>query len=164
MGAAFIVELPLCHVDTSSAADAETRIDVAGNQRSVREHEMDLRGVTVLAIDDQADARSLLRRILEERHAHVIVAPSVDDGLRALDEHRPDVILCDIGMPAKDGYAFITALRSRGDLTPALAVTAFAQKDDRSRALRAGYQGHLTKPVEPSQLVAAIDALLKHSG
>jgi len=77
--------------------------------------------------------------------------------------HRPRVILCDIGMPGKDGYEFIRTLRGSGDATPAVAVTAFAAADDRLRALRAGYQGHIAKPVEPSELVATVAALVSAS-
>jgi signal transduction histidine kinase len=161
-GATFVVELPIrvTHAGLARATDSRgSAIDL----RSVRGHEVDLLGVTVLAIDDQADARMLLTRILQERHAEVIVADGVETGLRAVNERRPDVVLCDIGMPVKDGYSFIAELRGRGDTTPAMAVTAFAQEGDRSRLLRAGYQGYLTKPVEPSQLVAGIAALLGRS-
>jgi CheY-like chemotaxis protein len=107
------------------------------------------------------DTRNLLIRVLEEYHATVIHASSADDGLRAVKEHRPHIVLCDIGMPGKDGYEFIKEMRGRGDDTPALAVTAFARTEDRLRALRTGYHGHITKPVEPSELLATIAGLVK---
>ena len=74
----------------------------------------------------------------------------------AVRKHRPNIVLCDIGMPGVDGYQFIRELRETGDHTPALAVTAFARAEDRLRALRAGYQGHVTKPVNPAELLATI--------
>ncbi len=120
----------------------------------------DLSGINVLIIDDQTDTRELLKRVLEEHHAQVIDALSVDDGLRALAAHRPHIVLCDIGMPGRDGYEFIREMRDKGDLTPAVAVTAFARPEDRRRALHAGYHDHITKPVEPSMLVAVVVALL----
>jgi len=118
--------------------------------------DVDLDGLEVLAIDDQADSRTFLTRILEEHHARVINASSANEGLYVLKKHKPNIVLCDIGMPGVDGYQFIRTMREAGDHTPALAVTAFARPEDRLRALRAGYQGHITKPINPAELLATI--------
>jgi CheY-like chemotaxis protein len=94
--------------------------------------------------------------VLQERGAEVVTAGSVDEALGLLEEHRPNVVLCDIGMPGKDGYEFIREVRRLGHTMPAVAVTAFARAEDRLRALRAGYQGHVVKPVEPAELIATV--------
>jgi DNA-binding response OmpR family regulator len=122
---------------------------------------VDLEGVTVLAVDDQPDARDLLRVVLERCRAKVHTAASAEEALRVLERVRPDIVLCDIGMPGKDGYGFIRDVRHRDDTTPALAVTAFAHKEDRIRALRAGYQGQIAKPIEPAELVSTVAAFVR---
>ena len=117
------------------------------------------RPVRVLVVDDEADTRDLIRRVLEESHARVILASSADEALALLNSHTPDVILSDIGMPVRDGYSLIASVREQGVKTPAAAITAFARADDQARALRAGYQTHITKPVDPVELVTAVAAL-----
>jgi PAS domain S-box-containing protein len=123
--------------------------------------DVDLEGITVLAVEDQQDARDLLRIVLERSRAHVITAGSVDEALSVLESARPAIILCDIGMPGRDGYDFIAELRRRNDDTPALAVTAFARTEDKIRALRAGYHGHIAKPIEPAELLSTVAVLAK---
>jgi len=108
-----------------------------------------------------ATARELLRIVLEKSRARVITAGSVDEAFAVLKSARPAIILCDIGMPGKDGYDFIAELRRRKDDTPALAVTAFARVEDKIRALRAGYHGHITKPIEPAELLSTVAVLAK---
>ena len=125
--------------------------------------EVDLEGVTVLAVDDQPDARELLRVVLERCRARVYTASSADEALGLLERARPDIVLCDIGMPGKDGYGFIREVRHRHSQVPALAVTAFAHKEDRIRALRAGYQGQIAKPIEPAELVTVVAAFVRMS-
>jgi signal transduction histidine kinase/ActR/RegA family two-component response regulator len=160
-GATFTIELPF----TVKRKPTDTPENVAEQRREqpslTAYDEVDLSGITILAIDDEADTRDLLRRVLEECRARVFAAASADEGLLAVQEYRPSIILCDIGMPDKDGYDFIKQLRQRGDDTTALAVTAFARSEDRLRALRAGYQGHITKPVEPAELVATVAAFAR---
>jgi DNA-binding response OmpR family regulator len=99
--------------------------------------------------------------VLERCNARVVTAASADEALRVLERIRPDIVLCDIGMPGKDGYGFIRDVRHRDDSTPALAVTAFAHKEDRIRALRAGYQGQIAKPVEPAELISTVAAFVR---
>ena len=119
--------------------------------------------MTVLVVDDDKDARELVRLALEECHASVVLAASASEGFELLRRHRPHVILSDIGMPGEDGYQFIQRVRAlapaEGGDTPAAALTAFARSEDRRRALIAGYQSHITKPVEPAELVTVVASL-----
>ncbi len=127
-----------------------------------------LSGLKVLVVDDEPDARDLLRRLLERRQATVITAGSAIDGLQLLQQEKPDVLVSDIGMPLVDGYEFITQVRSlgarRGGDLPAIALTAFARAEDRARALRAGYTVHLSKPVEPANLIAIVASVTGRGG
>jgi signal transduction histidine kinase/ActR/RegA family two-component response regulator len=127
-----------------------------------------LDGVKVLFVDDDQDARDLGVHILAEHKAEVIPAASAGEALDALKRERPTVLVSDIGMPGEDGYALIGKVRELGDDggggTPAVALTAFAHPDDRRRALLAGFQVHLPKPVDPVELVAAVAALAGRTG
>jgi CheY-like chemotaxis protein len=106
-----------------------------------------------------------MARIFRDRGAEVREASSAAEALHALDEFRPAVLISDIGMPGTDGYELIRRVRLReddhGGATPAIALTAFARSEDRVRALRAGYQLHLSKPVTPADLTAAVANLCK---
>ena len=118
----------------------------------------------VLAIDDSADARQLLRAVLEQFGANVLTASSAREGLELLKVSQPDVIVCDIGMPEEDGYTFISEVRKlsphHGGSTPAIALTAYVRVEDRMRALAAGYQMFVPKPVEASELASLIQAVM----
>jgi len=155
-GATFTVELPLAGAPVLADAPAVEGDADSSTVETETVDDVDLDGLEVLAIDDQADSRTFLTRILEEHHARVINASSANEGLYVLKKHKPNIVLCDIGMPGVDGYQFIRTMREAGDHTPALAVTAFARPEDRLRALRAGYQGHITKPINPAELLATI--------
>ncbi len=119
--------------------------------------------VTILVVDDDADARTVAAGLLEATGTRVVTASSAAEGLEALRRERPQVIVADIGMPGIDGYAFIEAVRQCGDpglaQIPAAAVTALARDEDRRRAIAAGFQVHLTKPVTRETLLAAISRL-----
>lgn len=127
-----------------------------------------LQGVTVLVVDDDADARNVMQRILGDSGASVITASSAAEALQVLPHARPTLLVSDIGMPGEDGYDLIRRLRalpgSEGGKTPAVALTAFARSEDRQRALRAGYQIHVTKPVEPSELLTVCASLANRIG
>lgn len=126
----------------------------------------DLSGFRVLVVDDDADARALLRRVLSEASAEVFDASDVPQALESIDRFRPHVLISDIGMPFEDGYDLIRQVRARGNrdgLLAAIALTAFARDEDRQRALAAGYQKHLSKPVDAQELLA-LTALLVGSG
>ncbi len=120
----------------------------------------DLRGFHVLVLDDESDARALIQRILVKCDATVTMAASAAEGIEAVRQHRPDMVLSDIGMPVEDGYEFLAKLRqlpdAEGGDTPAVALTAFARSEDRRRTLMAGFQMHLPKPVEPAELLAVV--------
>jgi CheY-like chemotaxis protein len=126
-----------------------------------------LSGVRVLVVDDDADARQLTRRVLSDTGAETKEVASVTEALAAVDEYKPQVLVSDLGMPAQDGFDLIRQVRSRG-LTyhelPAVALTAFARTEDRRKALLAGYQVHLDKPVDPSELTAVIATLVGRTG
>jgi PAS domain S-box-containing protein len=119
-----------------------------------------LYGVTVLAVDDDDDALSMVRDILESSGARVNTATSADAALEALARSSPDVLVSDLGMPNVDGFSLIESVRRNDDPKirhlPALALTAYARPADRVRALRSGFQLHLAKPIDPSALVAAV--------
>ncbi|HYE18096.1 MAG TPA: ATP-binding protein [Tepidisphaeraceae bacterium] len=122
-----------------------------------------LDGLHLLVVDDEADARDLVRRLLEGRGARVTTAASAVEALARLRADRPDVLVSDIGMPDEDGYALIARVRALGPAeggdTPAVALTAYARAEDRARALRAGFGGHVVKPVEPAELVGLVAEL-----
>jgi PAS domain S-box-containing protein len=126
-----------------------------------------LSGVDVLVVEDESDARELIRTMLEQLGAGVVTASSAQEGLAALDAGSLDVLLSDIEMPGMDGYSFMRAVRerpaSRGGQIPAAALTAYARPEDRDAALRAGYQLHVSKPVQPAELAAAVSSLAGRS-
>jgi CheY-like chemotaxis protein len=125
--------------------------------------EVNLKGLKVLVVDDEPDARELVRQLLHECHAEVCTVDSAGEALAALATFRPDLLLSDIGMPERDGYQLIRDIRrlplGSGGSTPAIALTAFARSEDRTRAMMAGYQIHVSKPIEPHELLAAVGSL-----
>lgn len=158
-GAAFTVRLPV-------AGNIENMAPLKPAQAAPQSPPapgVSLRGVKVLVIDDEPDARTLARRVLESGEAQVFTAADAEDGFATFRRERPDVVLSDIGMPIHDGYEFIDWVRrlnrEEGGRTPAAAFTAFARAEDRHRALLAGYQSHLAKPVDASELIAVVAAL-----
>src|SRR6185437_8043395 len=154
-GAAFIVTLPLAPIRDRKGA-GHTLGQPSGTQG---EHIM-LSGVKVLVVDDEHDARSLIKEVLTQCEAVVVTAASAEEALEILMKHKPDVMISDIGMPEKDGFQLIREVRSfpaaREEKTPAIALTAFAHSEDRTKAMLAGYQMHLSKPVQSHELIAAI--------
>lgn len=122
-----------------------------------------LRGVRVLLVEDDDDARDLLQRVLENAGAQVFAVGSGPEAMAALREHHPQVLLSDIGMPQMDGYELIRQIRrlppQEGGTIPAAALTAFARMEDRRRAVMAGYQIHVSKPVEAAELTSVVAQL-----
>ena len=163
-GATFSVILPLAITRHSRE---ETDLS-KGTPSGLGFQELSLEGKTILVVDDEADARDLLQRILSEHRARVVAAESADRGLELIQSERPDLVLSDIGMPKKDGYEFMTAVRKltpeQGGKTPAIALTAFARSEDRTRAMMAGYQVHLSKPIEAHELIATVASLTGRTG
>ena len=126
-------------------------------------HGKALAGVRVLVCEDDADARDLLLNLLMAEGANVRVAASVPETMAHLPDFRPDVLVSDIGLPIVDGYALIEQVRAlspgEGGLTPAIALTAYARREDARKAVLSGYQLHMIKPVEPSELVVNVAKL-----
>jgi CheY-like chemotaxis protein len=122
-----------------------------------------LAGIHVLVVDDEEDARDLVAELLLRCKVRVSMAASVQEALRIVEADRPNVIVSDIGMPEEDGYALIRKLRAlppgRGGHTPAVALTAYARTEERTKSLVAGYNMHVPKPVEPTELVAVLASL-----
>ena len=119
-----------------------------------------LKDIRVLVVEDEADNRDLIRRLLEAHGAEVVTAATAMEAVEKASIHRPDILVSDIGLPDVDGYELIRRIRQLQieglDTIPAVALTAFARSEDRTRALRAGYQAHISKPVEPAELVATL--------
>jgi signal transduction histidine kinase/ActR/RegA family two-component response regulator len=160
-GSTFVVSLPLLtHAEVSRPVDPA----IAAGPRAPA----GLSGVRVLVVDDEPDARHVIRRILEVCGAEVDVAESAEQGLLRIAERRPNVIVSDLAMPVVDGYAFLRRVRElpveNGGRIPAVALTALASSDDRRRALVAGFQMHIVKPVDPDELVAVVASVLGRFG
>lgn len=121
---------------------------------------MMLSELKILLIDDEPDIREVTKLVLVQARAHVIATATASEGLQQLQAHRPDVIVSDIGMPQIDGYEFIRLVRNLpahlGGLTPAIALTTFNLGTDRIRALKAGFQRHLSKPYDFQELIKTI--------
>ncbi|MDQ3487838.1 MAG: ATP-binding protein, partial [Acidobacteriota bacterium] len=158
LGTTVTVHVPLSAVHR---ATSETRLHPRVSH-SVGTHaaSAELQGVTVLVVDDHADARDLIQRVLGDCGAVVHVAASADEAVRLVMEHKPDVLVSDIGMPGADGYELLRRIRAldpeQGGRVAAIALTAFARSEDRTRALRAGFVVHVSKPVDPSELIATV--------
>lgn len=161
-GSTFLVQLPVSIVQLQGAdiprvhptAEIETRENVALPMLS---------GVHAVVVDDESDARDLLRMVLENQGCKVTTFGSAPEALAALKHTKPTVLICDVGMPGMDGYQLIRQLRAeetRGERIPALALTAFARAEDRKRSLVAGYQSHLVKPFDVGELVLVIADLV----
>jgi signal transduction histidine kinase/CheY-like chemotaxis protein len=122
-----------------------------------------LRGVTVLVADDDSEAREFARATLEQCGAHVVTASSAEEAKARFKRKRPDVFVSDLVMPDEDGLQLIREIRqierASGRITPAAALTALARSEDRRRALSAGYQMHMAKPIDPTELVTTIERL-----
>lgn len=163
-GATFIALLPLTVVHPDIEPLPARRHPTSELVSAPVDSAVQIAGVRVLVVDDEPDARAMLRRLFEERDAIVRTASSADEALSALQAERPDVLVSDIGMPGEDGYGLIRRVRSlapeHGGRTPAIALTAYARGEDRVRAVVAGFQHHLAKPVEPVELLVMVASLV----
>jgi PAS domain S-box-containing protein len=161
-GATFIVSLPLTVFHPPPDPGIREHPNTRGRERPLAPT-VRLDQVQVLVIDDDPDARNLLKVILEAAGAKVYVAGSANQGMEQLLMRSVDVMICDIGMPEMDGYTLIRSIRTLDDPlkseVAAVALTAYARLEDRMEAIRAGFQNHLPKPVEASELLAVIRSL-----
>jgi PAS domain S-box-containing protein len=159
-GTAFTVHLPLnafySERDQRSCSQATPRT----NQPLPN---VSLVNIHALVVDDEVDARELVKRLLEMAGATVSTAASAAEAIERILAARPDVLVCDVGMPAEDGYSLIQKVRvlekGQGTALPAVALTAYARLEDRTKAIRSGFQNHLAKPVEPAELLAIVNSL-----
>jgi signal transduction histidine kinase/ActR/RegA family two-component response regulator len=159
-GSTFFVRLPIAQSQGQGVEQAlrPVQADVSAP----------LTGLRILVIDDEDDARTLARRVLEERGAQVVTVSSAAEAMATVDDSSPpSVIVSDIGMPEQDGYDLIKLVRDlpgEAGRVPAVALTALARAEDRKRALSAGYQRHVSKPVDPAELVAVIASVAGRTG
>jgi signal transduction histidine kinase/ActR/RegA family two-component response regulator len=157
-GTAFIVSLPIV------AFRSDTAPPVPGSETVRPYGAPNLAGIRILAVDDDPDAREIIERAFESCKATVMTAGSAPEAMDLLKKHDVDVLLVDIAMPGEDGYALIRKVRAlpvpQKASVPAAALTAYAREDQRQAALAAGFQLHIAKPVEPSQLVWSIAKLV----
>jgi CheY-like chemotaxis protein/two-component sensor histidine kinase len=169
-GSTFVVTLPLLAtmretVESPVAAPVaapQSDKDVAGYFDNF-ECPPEIEGLRVIVVEDDKDSREMLVAVLEQCRAEVVAVASAAAAMRALEAWRPDVIVSDIEMPGEDGFTLMRRLRQlpaeRGGDIPAAALTAYARPEDRMRALMAGFQIHVPKPVEPAELIAVVASL-----
>jgi PAS domain S-box-containing protein len=154
-GATFTMTLPSSRIEAPPALIPTT---TAAADEAV--HTVSLGGIRMLVVEDEPDTREFLKRLLESRGASVALATSAPDALAIWEVVRPELLISDIGLPGMDGYDLMQQIRLKdvgdGGGIPAVALTAYARSEDRTRALLAGFQAHLAKPVEPAELLATI--------
>ena len=157
-GATFAVRLPVLVAHTG--ADREMGFHARSLTGAPELEALNLSGISVIVVDDEPDARDLVSRVLSESGATVAATSNAEEAIALIERDRPHMLITDIGMPDVDGFELLRRVRAlgeaRGGKLPAIALTAFARSEDRTRALRAGFQVHLTKPVDPSELIATV--------
>jgi signal transduction histidine kinase/ActR/RegA family two-component response regulator len=162
-GATFRISIPVMSVQTPR--DPTPRVHPRSPSPGGALGNATLRAVHVLVVDDEPDARALVSEVLEAVGARLTTAQSAGEALSKLDADVPDVMVTDLGMPQIDGFELISRVRQhenpRVRQLPAIALTAYARSEDRVKALRAGFQIHLAKPIDPAELVTTIAALAK---
>ena len=161
-GATFVISLPFIAVTGEYVEPGRVHPTVSEHGAQL-DGSPSLDGLRVLVVDDEQDARDLLRAVLENCGSEVMTAGSAAEALDAIEALRPDVLISDLGMPGEDGYSLIARVRAlpaeRGGRTPAAALTAYTRVEDRLRVLRSGFQIHLPKPIEPVELVTVVASL-----
>ncbi|MBC7933101.1 MAG: PAS domain S-box protein [Rubrivivax sp.] len=165
-GATFVVNLPIVPVYQKDNL-AERVHPAARDILTSYDCPERLDGLKVLVVDDEVDTREVFRVSIAHCGAEVVTAGSAQEALEAIEKEQPNLLISDIGMPGEDGYELIRKVRAlpsgRGGKIPAIALTAYARTEDRLRALRAGYQMHISKPVELAELVAVMASLIQRS-
>jgi CheY-like chemotaxis protein len=164
-GSTFITSLPISVVRSLTAGEARPH-PTAAIEADVPARP-DLSGVHVMVVDDDKDALELVKRVMENCSARVTVCESGVECLKGIAVSHPGVLISDIGMPGMDGYALIRAVRALpadgGGNTPAVALTAHARSEDRRRAMLSGFDVHVARPVEPSELEAVVARLARRA-
>jgi signal transduction histidine kinase/CheY-like chemotaxis protein len=154
-GATFTIQLP-----APQAIDAAAQEGGAKGETAEAPGWPKLHGRTVLVVEDHDDARDLIASVLESAGARVVAASSTPEAMERVTDIRPDMLVADLGLPGEDGYALLGRLRARYPDTPAIALTAYARSTDRDRALAHGFERHVIKPVDPTELVDHVLAVL----
>jgi PAS domain S-box-containing protein len=161
-GSTFTIKLPLASDHGAPSVSASRATSGAGRDRDF--DAVSLKGTRILMVDDDATTREMMQEMLEQFGADVVTAASANEALSKLQPGRYDAILADIGMAEVSGYEFIARVRAlgpeKGGDVPAIAITAYAGKEDRLQAITSGFQNHLSKPIEPGELAGAIAALI----
>jgi hypothetical protein len=165
-GATFTIRLPiLTAADPAERWSALAERRFAASMESPQPRSQRLDDVHILVVDDHADGRTLTSLVLTEAGASVKAVASAREALQLLEGQRPDVLVTDIGLPEEDGYALVSQIRqheaAHGGFLPAIALTGFARAEDRARILVAGFQVHVSKPIDPAELTAAIAAVVR---
>ncbi|MBE8997061.1 response regulator [Nostoc sp. LEGE 12447] len=159
-GATFTVRLPLLQDNRGNRENREATGGISSSVASTP-----LAGLKVLVVDDEADTRNFLSFMFEEYGAIATAVASVDEALAVLEQAKADILISDIGMSEQDGYTLIRKLRSlepeKGGCMPAIALTAYTREEDRLEALSAGFQQYLSKPIDPTKLIAMVASVLK---
>jgi CheY-like chemotaxis protein len=162
-GAIFTVRLPLPPAGKNRKRRARKHLDQNGKKNGDSETASNLANLRVLLVDDEADGREMITTMLEQDGAQVKGVASADEALQVLAEWNPDVLISDIGMPIEDGYSLIRKVRTlppeRGGTVPAIALTGYTRNEDQLKALSAGYQSHISKPVILQDLIAVVASL-----
>jgi PAS domain S-box-containing protein len=161
-GATFTVALPLLVTDPSETASNSQNLAASSldSPHSQNGKLPSLDCIQVLVVEDHADTRDFVKMVLQQSGAEVTAVASVQEALQHLEQCQPHVLVSDIGMPTEDGYKLIRKVRDResdwGNQIPAIALTAYVRAEDQAKALAAGFQMHVAKPVEPQELVAVV--------
>lgn len=163
-GTTFTINIPLWNLpeDTLSQTSLPSNANTAAEDSAYN-----LKDIRILIVDDDADAHLLLTTIIHDTGASILTTSSVSEALEAFQHFRPHILISDIGMPGEDGYSLIRKIRSlqpEGDTIPAIALTAYARTEDKNKAIEAGFQAHLAKPVNPGELLAKINELTRKVG
>jgi PAS domain S-box-containing protein len=164
-GALFTVALPVAKAQAPAERQGNARVRATAAAPGTPEMVVrDLSGVAVLVVDDDRDARELIARILTDCQAQVALAANAREALARFSAAPPDLLISDLGMPEMDGFELLARVRAlgreHGGRVPAIALTAFARSEDRLRALEAGFSAHISKPVEPSELISAVAGIV----
>jgi CheY-like chemotaxis protein len=159
-GTTFTVELPMAVTPEVVLYEAPPESE----EHPLRERFSELKDLRVLVVDDEPDTRLLLATIIESCGASVKSADSASEAFALMEKFKPDLLISDIAMPIEDGYSLIRRVRElspdKGGKIQAIALTAYAREEDRLQAFNAGFQMHLSKPVEPDELLEAIKELV----
>jgi CheY-like chemotaxis protein len=159
-GSTFVIRLPVAPFRNRSLPIPGSPAAVRPGLEGAFARPPDLQGLRVLVVDDEQDARDLIVAVLEPCGVEVRTAASAGEALELLEATRPDVIVSDVGMPGEDGYSLMQKVRAlpaaRGGRTPAVALTAYARIEDRTRALLAGFTMHMPKPIDPAELLVVL--------